>query len=526
MAKGLGVMRTFDRLSSTAALPWLRQRADRLRRAFQARRPAVRWGLVLAVVLGLAGAGYWTALALVPVGTRYLDSERPLAKDDLIKAERALKAQGIDCRIEDRKIVVAAEQYGEAAAVWAKLDLGPRLFDEIRQPPQPWSSWVDTLEVRERKERLSQERMLEGFLNDLDGVISSVVSIHWPSAKASRGRSKPSVFVSVETEADHRLPARTIDAITTILTSNLPELSPEAITVMDRYSGLPYYDPRNPAASDLSRKGARAEEIRAAILSKIAWIKGVQVWVDLLDHPEATPTPATAPAAAPAPAPAPPAPAERPEPPKADRSPALSVNQPVVLEEPERPPTQPIPLPAPAAPAAPAPAERVERGRILVNVPRSSYFNMIWTGADHREPTLEELHAAAVRTKEHVVKAVRLVVPESWPVEVDTIADDLPMGRPVALPPASDTRRKVMDWGIVAAITAAAVAVVAALGSWIQVARRPTRHPEPAPPSRSCRADSGAESNPSERVRELVRRDPEAAASVLQRWAAQGGPIS
>jgi flagellar M-ring protein FliF len=117
-------------------------------------------------------------------------------------------------------------------------------------------------------------------------------------------------------------------------------------------------------------------------------------------------------------------------------------------------------------------------------------------------------------------------VPDSWPVEVDTIADDLPMGRPVALPPASDTRRKVMDWGIVAAVTAAAVALVAALGSWIQVARRPTRPHKPVAEARSYRADSGAESNPSERVRELVRRDPEAAASVLQRWAAQGGPIS
>jgi type III secretory pathway lipoprotein EscJ len=388
-------VRTIDRLSYRSALPWLRQGVDRLRRALQARRPAVRWGLVLTAVLVLAGAGYWMTLAWVPVATRYLDSGRPLAKDDLIKAERALKAHGIDCRIEDRKLVVAAEQYDQAAAQLNKLDVGPRSFDEIRQPPQPWSSWVDPLEVRERKERLNQERMLEGFLNELEGVVSSVVSIHTPSAKAARGRSRPSVFVSVETEADHGLPARTIDAITTILTSNLPELSPEAITVMDRHGGPPYYDQRNPAASDRSRKGAREEEIRAAILSKIAWIKGVQVWVELLDRPGAEP------AAAPPPPPAPaPAQAEGPAPPPAERSPNLVVNQPLVLEEPERSPPvvppAPAPTPAPATPVAPA---RVERGRILVNVPRSSYYHMIWTGSDHREPSVEELHAAAARTK-------------------------------------------------------------------------------------------------------------------------------
>src|SRR5262249_9132369 len=146
-------------------------------------------------------------------------------------------------------------------------------------------------------------------------------------------------------DADHRLSARTIDAITTILTSNLPELSPEAITVMDRHGGPPYYDPRNPAASDRSRKGAREEEIRAAILSKIAWIKGVQAWVGLLDRPDADP--ATPPAPAPAPASAP---TERSEAPPADRSPDIGVNHPLVLDEPERPP----PAPVPALAAAPA----------------------------------------------------------------------------------------------------------------------------------------------------------------------------
>jgi type III secretory pathway lipoprotein EscJ len=505
-------MRTVDRLSASSTATWLRQSVDRFRGVLRARRPLVRGGWIVATVLALAGTAYWTALALVPVGTRYLNPERLLAKDDLIKAERALKAHGVDCHIEDRKIVVAADQYDQAASLWNKLELGPRSFDEIREPSQPWSSLIDPLDVRQRKALLNQERMLEGFLNELDGVMSSLVTIQYPCSKSTAARGKPSVFVSVETDVDHRLPPRTVDAILTILTSNLPDSSPQAITVMDRHGGPPYYDPRNPAASDRSRKGAREEEIRAAILSKIGWIRGVQVWVDLFDPPGVDS----------AAAPEPPGPLQRPEPLPAERSPAVGVNQPLALDEAEPPP----PPRSPAPPVAPARGKPLERGRILVNVPRSSYYHMIWTGNDHREPSVEELHAAAVRTCEQIAKAVSLVVPDSWKLEVDTIADDLPVGRRVDLAAASETRRKAMDWGIVAAITALAVALLAALGSWIHVARRPARRAEAPSETRRYRADGDAETNPSERVRELVRRDPETAASVLQRWATQGGPLA
>ena len=64
-----GLMRTIDRLSSTAAVSWLRSGAGRLRRAMMAQHPAVRLGLVLAPVILLAAAGYWAAGTLAPAGT-------------------------------------------------------------------------------------------------------------------------------------------------------------------------------------------------------------------------------------------------------------------------------------------------------------------------------------------------------------------------------------------------------------------------------------------------------------------------
>jgi hypothetical protein len=505
-------MWTFDRLSSSSALPWLISLGDRLRRTLLARRPAVRLGLMLAVGFGLAAAGYWTAMSLVPLGSRYLDPGRSFSSQDLLKIGRALRAKGIEYHIDDRKVEVTADQYDQAVAVYTKLDLGPRPLDELKDPPDSWS-FLDTLDEREWKRRLQRERFLEAIISKLDGVVSSLVSIHYPRARTPWHREhKLSAFVYLETQSDRPLPSQTVQLIPAILMGNEPELRHETITLVDG-DGHRYLDPHNPALGDLSRDKAREDEIREDILQKLSWIRGLHVWVELTErHPGAGAVVSAA--------------AARPEPAHADRSPAIGVNQPLELSQPG--PPQP-PAAAEGDAAKPGRGDRVERGRILVNVPRSFYFEQILPRGDHHEPSPEELHGMAARIKDQIVKAVNLVVPdpELWSVDVDTIPDGPPLGRPAVLPAGSDSRRKVMDWGIVASI-AAAVAVLAALGSWIQLARHPARQPGPSPQTRRYRADFAGEPSSSERVRELVRRDPEAAASVLQRWiwAAQGGRVS
>jgi hypothetical protein len=148
------------------------------------------------------------------------------------------------------------------------------------------------------------------------------------------------------------------------------------------------------------------------------------------------------------------------------------------------------------------------------------------TRTDHRDPTFEELQQVAAKTRERVERMLKPpVIPESWTVEVDTMPDDLPMTRAAALPAGADGRRIAADWGVVGAV-AATVALLMALGSWIQAARRPVRVIESSRAGRRYRDDSADEPEPSERVRELVRRDPEVAASVLQRWATQGGRVT
>jgi flagellar M-ring protein FliF len=497
-------MRTFDRLSSTAPLAWWRSGVDRFRRAMMARSPAIRASLILALVLGLVAVAYWATMALVPTGTRYLASGRLFSSDDLTRIRQAFDEKGIPYRVEDRKIEIAADQYDQAVAEFAKLHVGSPSFEEIRSPTDWLKGIVETQQDKERNERLRQERFIERCLNGLDGIVLSRVSIRWPRPTGPHHlRGKPSAFINLETEPNRPLPLRTQQAILTILISNEPELSDQSITIMDLH-GNAIFDPRNPSLTNFSRDQAREEEVRKEILEKLSYIKGVNVWVRLTGHHDATamPVPAAAPAR---------------EPTRAERvPPVIGVNQPIELDE-------PAPKTAVAAhPTPPAPAALTEHGQVLVNVPRSFYYNHMLPTADQREPTPEVLRETAARTKELIIRLVKMEVPESWTVDVDTFPDDGPLGRPAVLP---DARRKATDWGIVAAV-AAAIALLTALASWIQVVRRPARIPEMEVRTRRYRADSADEPSPSERVRELVRRDPEAAASVLQRWTTQGGRVS
>jgi hypothetical protein len=489
-------MRTIDRLTSNPAISWLRREAGRLRRAMRAQHPAARLGLVLAPVLLLAAAGYWAAGTLTPPGPRYLAQGRAFSSDDLITIFKALDAKGISYRPDDRRrIEVAADQYEQAAALLAKLDVGLHRVEDIRGRPASLAEILKTPGDREQQERLRREKLIERFIDGLDGVVWSVVCIQHPrTAFTKTSRIKPSAFVYLESESDRPLPWKTVQAIQLILKNNEPELGVEAIAMMDR-KGRPYLDPSNPRLGEETRDRVRKQELQDEVADRLNWIKGVRIFVDLGDWGETMQGQLAA--------------AGRGAESRGERSPSIAVNQPADLGEPT---------------PDPAPVPKAERGQILVYVPRSYYFTSMLPRPD-REPSVEELHEVAMRTRERVERMVKPIIPASWTVDVDTWADELPTTRPAALPGGSDHRRIAADWGIIGAV-AAAVALLMAMGSWIQAARRPVLAIASPPVRRRYREDLADEPEPSERVRELVRRDPEVAASVLQRWATQGGPAS
>jgi flagellar M-ring protein FliF len=530
-----------DRLTSTAAVARLRAQADRLRRWVMTARPIVRWGLALAVILTLAAASYWGATSITTFGVRYLASERKFSSDDLLKVCRVLDKQLIPYRIDDqRRVEVAGDRFEEAAELVSKLDLGQHPVDEIRSESGTWSFWESTGE-REHRELLLREKMIERLIGEQEGVKWSVVSINRPRGSLmSRPSAKPSAFVYIETEGGRSLPSRTVQTIPVILIGYAPELTPGSITVMDR-RGKKYLEPGNPALGDNSRNRVREEEISEEILERLDWIKGVRVAVQVVT-PRGAAT-AVEPAGARVVLKRPGTADQTPQdgrghdagPIRSEKfSPTIAVNEPLGPLEPE-----PVPQPVPAVSATPgsqaiaasiprtgqAGETPIERGRVLIYVP-SSFYHGVDLKTDEREPSRDDLRLIAERTEKQIRTAVALVIPdaESWKVDVDMIWDETSLNRPLVLPASADARHRLLEWGI--AGVALTVLILAAVGSWIHVARRPARLPEPTVKTRHYHVDSASEPGPSERVRELIHRNPEAAASVLQRWMGQGGRAS
>jgi hypothetical protein len=212
-------------------------------------------------------------------------------------------------------------------------------------------------------------------------------------------------------------------------------------------------------------------------------------------------------------------------------APVVAVNRPLSAEP--APAQTPAPSPRSAAPAATGTAlssaqSSAEPGRIWVRVPRSYYFHIsILPG--HKEPSLEEFQKLAASTEEKIKTGISLVVPLSgasaWKTMIDVIPDELPLNRPPVVAAHTESRRLALDWGIAGGVGVSAAALVLA-GSWVLAARRPMARREAIPRGLRFHAGSALGPGPSERVREFVRRNPESAVSVLERWTRKGGDAS
>ena len=182
----------------------------------------------------------------------------------------------------------------------------------------------------------------------------------------------------------------------------------------------------------------------------------------------------------------------------------------------------------PSSPKTTTRENPAERGRVWVKVPRSYYYQVSMLPG-RREPSVDELQKLVAKEEEQIktglAQVVPLAGPAAWTAMIDVIPDEIPLKPPPVLPSTTDSRRVALDWGIAGALGAMAAALVL-LGSWILTARRPAGRLETAPRGSALSHRILAGPGPSERVREFVRRNPDSAVCVLERWTSQGGNAS
>ena len=499
-------MATFriDALGRTPAR--LRKWFDRARKAAGGRSAPARLGLITVTAGCLAVAGCLAAWSVGSADRVYLASGRLFRPDDLHKIERALQSEGIEYRIDDRRVSVAGRQAEAAAAIVAKLDLGPRSPRELRDVAPAAPFWESLSEKESRLQR-ERARLFEALIDELPGVEGSLVEINRTRQRGGlRSTAKTTAFVRIQTEGGRDVPFPTVDSIVSILIGNEPGLQRDSITVMDG-AGRRYLDAGNPALSALTNNRAREEEIGRRILDQLDWIKDVRVTVTIHDPP-----------AAPAPAPAVQDPAPRREPSTVHAGMSVGLNRAMEIETDE----EQAPAPEVAVPALPAPAKR--RGEVWVMVPRSYYYNAA------RKPeggaASHEDHVALMnRTEGLVLNAVRLAASDADEIDwaqpkVDVLPDEMPTDH--APSDVASSRRTAREWALAGGAGAAAAAIVA-LGTWILGGLQPSRRSSSSRSDLRYHRGTPGTPAPTERVLEFVRRNPETAFSVLNRWTTQGG---
>jgi flagellar M-ring protein FliF len=473
------------------------------------RGPAARLAL-LALAAAVVASAAMLALPLDRDELRWLYDGRKFSGEAALEIQKALAVEKVAFQADSaHRIGVAASRWGDAMAALEKHGVEPPSLEELEKDRPTSDVWSDR-DDRAALERWRLERWLKASIEGYAGGIRSAhVSIK-RSLVGTKLRPEWKVGGLVLLDVERRPPHRVIRSIQTLLASKVDGLAPESVTIGDQ-SGNFFLDASNPGAASATRVLARAEELRDALLVKLTpLVPGIDVDVTV-DPPSPSDPPAKA-------HPVP----KRSAPPAAELEQGVRPNMPVGLE--------PDPAPAPAEPAGPG------RASIWVKVPRSYYLRIARDNAPGRTPSQDDLKVYHQKTCEQVDHAVAVLIPppERGRVMVDIIQDALVADPAPADAPASvDAARAWPNWVAPAALGAGAglgVAVVLGTGVGLLASRRPSARPSRSSvrSGLSVDAPSGPVPGPSERVRDLVRRDPEAAAGVLQRWIgrAEGGSHS
>jgi type III secretory pathway lipoprotein EscJ len=452
----------------------------------------------LAAASGLIGYGVLTlAPAGQATGREWLFDGNRFSQAEVAKITKILEASQLDPVADGGRIGVPRSRMDEARSLLGKAGLGPRRMDDLIDETSKTSIFEPPLSA-EKKLDFQQARFLKAAIDRLDPELSASVQIH-RKRPVGFGRASESVeaHVYLDIEGNQKINSQQVEAIKNLTVTLVPDLKPEGLYLIDGMGNV-YLSPTNPSLGHRSRAKAREEELADKIATTLNWIPDLRVTVTV------------------DPLPAPPLAAPEglvvetpPEP--------IFANQPLEAE-PEAQPAEPVA----AVPAEPdADAGGTGKATVFLQVPVSYVvrkFNAVH--GTSRRPAREDLEPLFRQERQNIIARVRNIVPETElaRVEVDKFDTDAP---PAADAPPASPGLTLRSWWIPAALSGTLAALaLAALGGW-RAARRPVSRPRPTASRNAARRLAPAPTSPSERVRELIRIDPAAAAGVLHRWIGQ-----
>jgi hypothetical protein len=504
-----------------------------------------------ALRMGWAGRIAWGAVGAVALAAIVYTASQPTAADlvalygggrSLARAEaqelaQTLEEAGIAAQVEadgagGARVSVAREQADAAYKAVQKAGRRPRSLEELVDEPASSAGFLAPAAEVERQQTRRREQVVAAAIREVDSTLDPLVLIFREASRGLQRTSTTRVTVHLGTPDRRRIRSETIERIRVKVQAFVPELADDGLTMLDS-AGTPYIQAGHPAVAERNALKAREEELTSAILEQLDLIEGVRVGVtirradDDVAIDESDPIHAVASVEAPTWPVLPPVHELTPPPSPAV---AVAVNQPFDdLEEEPAPPPPPIVTAAADDPPA-------ARADILVRVPSTYYASLAQqvTATTQSEPTLEDLYGLARQTETMIRRSVEMVVPASERGEIRVERILVPGPRRLAASASAAGREwsgsarwrplhLAVAGGIALALAATAAVAAAGRRQRRRAVRRERRAAGPREPR--YRVDSADAPGPSERVRDLVRLDPGAAAGVLNRWIAAGeGP--
>lgn len=231
----------------------------------------------IAVMGGVALALF---AALTFVATRGSTSSMGFLYTDLDPAAAAamtdkLKAQGVEYRLsaDGSSILAPQDKLAELRMAMAGDHLGGKIGYDVLDQEEPFG-------VSASRAKINETRAVEGELaksiESLDGVTAARVHIVMPEREmfAAEAR-KATAAVTVKTKG--RLPSEAVASIRYLVSSSVPELAPEAVSVVDQTGALLARagDPGGASASDADQRQSAVEaKLREEIESLLEPIVG------------------------------------------------------------------------------------------------------------------------------------------------------------------------------------------------------------------------------------------------------------
>lgn len=472
-------------------------------------------------VLGVLALVVLLARQPVPTAGTWLYEGRRFPPDDAARLVRALATKGIAAQSVEGRIEVEPSRLDEALAALEKANLAPRSPEELLEPP-PSSGFLPSAANQNERRNRAREKYLEAEIEQIDDGLSATVQLFRTRKRGALvPEEKVQMTVVLRVEGGRPVSPGTVERIRVKMLHLEPDLPNDALTVMDSRGQMYLVAGSSEPAEQAHRRAVEAE-LRGAILEQLDWIPNVRVGVKLETIPvpmapsEIAASPVlvtTAAVAAP------------PRPTVAVNAPLDASVPPAAVAMSPEPPMVPEPPKEDTAGQAPVSTEPMSRVSVVVRVPSDYYLRHYEAIRGEQTPSPDDLALFVTRTEDSIRSAVALVVPrEDLVARVDVERIFVPGPARPALRTTSPLRLPEMSRTTMAAAAMGAAVVLALLaGARWRASRRESRTAMASGASGSRRLRFDAATPPAERVRDLVRRDPAAAAGVLQSWIGSSG---